>query len=425
MILAAACLTLMGAFLTQSALSPVLPWLEASWGVSHAQAGLLFSAYQAGYILSSALFLVGLDRRQARGEPAHHLLWQAAGLAALAGTAFPLLARGLASGVLLRFLAGVGLGGVYMPGVNLLARMVPSTRRGRFVGTYVASSILAQGLSLAVTGVLAARWGWRAGYLAMGVASWVGPVAGLFWARGSSLVPPRPGGEERAAAARPGPEPARAPGLLEPPPRRLSPWRPGLGVLAAALAYAGHTWELYGQRAWLTPYLAEGLAGEGLGAAVTQAGWLAGTTTLLGAVTTGLGGALSDRWGRPLTAAALLLASSTTTLLLGWIGGWPPPLVWGLLLVSGLTLTADSPIFSIMVTELAPPDGVGRAQAWQTVLGYLSGGISPWVLGLVADRWGWRLAWAAGAAGPWVAMGALAFYALRMRQQAARTVTAP
>ncbi|NMA71117.1 MAG: MFS transporter [Firmicutes bacterium] len=179
--------------------------------------------------------------------------------------------------------------------------------------------------------------------------------------------------------------------------------------MAAALAYAGHTWELYGQRAWLTPYLAEGLAGEGLGAAVTQAGWLAGTTTLLGAVTTGLGGALSDRWGRPLTAAALLLASSTTTLLLGWIGGWPPPLVWGLLLVSGLTLTADSPIFSIMVTELAPPDGVGRAQAWQTVLGYLSGGISPWVLGLVADRWGWRLAWAAGAAGPWVAMGALAF----------------
>lgn len=403
MILAAACLTLMGAFLTQSALSPVLPWLEASWGVSHGQSGILFSAYQAGYILSSAAFLVGLDRRQARGEPAYHLLWLSAGLAAVAGTAFPLLATGLGSGIVLRFLAGVGLGGVYMPGLNLLARMVPSARRGRFVGTYVASSILAQGLSLAVTGALASRWGWRQAYLVMGLASWVGPVAGFFWARWSTVAQPPPA-----------PEPDQA----QSPAARLSIWLPSFGVLFAALAYAGHTWELYGLRAWLTPFLAEGFAAQGLGAAVSQAGWLNGATVLLGAVTTGLGGALSDRLGRPLTAGLLLLVSSTTTLLLGRAGEWPLPLLWGLLLVSGLTVTADSPIFSTMVTELAPPGAVGRAQAWQTVLGYLSGGISPWVLGLVADRWGWGAAWAAGAAGPWVALGALGLLAWRARQQA-------
>lgn len=409
MILAAACLTLMGAFLTQSALSPVLPWIEAEWGVSHGQAGLLFSAYQAGYILSSVAFLMRLDRRQARGEPVFHLLWLSAGLAAAAGTAFPLLATDLGSGVVLRFLAGVGLGGVYMPGVNLLARMVQPARRGRLVGPYVASSILAQGLALAVTGTLASRWGWRQAYLAVGLAGWVGPLAGFCWARWSAGCLPVPG-----------PAQATEPSGAERAASRLPVWWPGFGVLVAALAYAGHTWELYGLRAWLTPYLAERLATQGLGAAVAQASWLNGAAVILGAVATGLGGMLSDRLGRAFTATLLLLASSTTTLLLGWVGTWPAPALWGLVLVSGLTVTADSPIFSVMVTELAPPGGVGRAQAWQTVLGYLSGGASPWVLGLVVDRWGWGAAWAAGAAGPWLAVGVLGLFALRMRQQAAR-----
>lgn len=401
MILAAACLTLVGTLLTQSSLNVVLPLLEQAWGVSHGVSGTLFAVYQAGYILSSTVFLLGLDRQRGRGRTGYSILWFSALIAAAAGTAFPFWAGGVVSAGVLRFLAGVGLGGVYMPGLNLLARLVPGARRGRFVGIYVASFILAQGISLAATGSLVKSWSWQQAYLAMGLASWVGPVAGVV------LVRLRAGVEEVGLEAPPpgGRAPARRPG-----------WWPGAGVLAASLAYAGHNWELYGLRSWLTPYLAETFhAVHGPGGAITLAAWLNAGTVFLGAVATGLGGAVSDRLGRARTAGLLLAVSSVTTLLLGRAGQWPVPALVALLVLSGLSINADSPVYSTMVTEMAEPDGLGRAQAWQTVLGFVAAGLAPWVLGLLADRWGWGVALLAGAAGAWAAMAVLAFMAWQAR----------
>lgn len=402
MVLAAACLTLAGTLLTQSSLNVVLPLLEQAWGVSHGVSGTLFAVYQAGYILSSTVFLLGLDRRRARGGTGYNILWFSALIAAAAGTAFPFWAGGMVSAGVLRFLAGAGLGGVYMPGLNLLARLVPGARRGRFVGIYVASFLLAQGISLAATGSLMKRWSWEQAYLAMGLASWIGPVAGVL------LVRLRAGVEEVGlqATAPPG-ERATA---------RRSRWSPGAGVLAASLAYAGHNWELYGLRSWLTPYLAETFqAAQGPGGAITLAAWLNAGTVFVGAVATGLGGAVSDRLGRARTAGLLLAVSSITTVLLGWAGQWPVPALVALLVFSGLSINADSPVYSTMVTEMADPGGLGRAQAWQTVLGFVAAGLAPWVLGLLADRWGWGVAMLAGAAGAWAAMAVLAFMAWQAR----------
>ncbi|BAS26446.1 MFS transporter [Limnochorda pilosa] len=394
-ILLAACVTLVGTLLTQSSLNVVLPVMEREWGVSHGTSGTLFAVYQAGYILASAAFLLSMDRLRARGA-AGYPLWLPALVAAAAGTAFPLLAGGVVSAGVLRFLAGVGLGGVYMPGLNLLARQIPPERRGRYVGLYVASFILAQGVSLAATGSLVSRLGWRESYLVMGLASWVAPAAGLLVVR---LLPAREEVRPDAAAA--------------PRPARRSGWLPASGVFAASLVYAGHNWELYGVRSWLTPYLAQAFEGsQGLTAAITQAAWLNAGTVLLGALSTGVGGAVSDRLGRIRTAAVLLVASSVTTALLGWSGHWPLSLLVTLLVLSGLSLNADSPIYSTMVTEMADPARLGRAQAWQTVLGFGAAGISPWVLGLVADRWGWGVAFGGGAAGAWAGLVVLARLAL-------------
>jgi MFS family permease len=170
--LAAVCLCEMATMLVFLNYTAILPILQAEWGMGHAQAGLIFSAYQACYLLAVLVLASLTDRMDTRTIYLASAVW-----AGIAGLAFAVFAQGFGSAALLRALAGIGLAGTYVPGMRLVAERFASERRGLAIACYASAFGLGSAVSLALTGYLARAANWR---LAMGITA-LGPLlaAGL------------------------------------------------------------------------------------------------------------------------------------------------------------------------------------------------------------------------------------------------------
>ncbi|HLI26264.1 MAG TPA: MFS transporter [Chloroflexota bacterium] len=348
------------ALLPSNLVATALPLLRTEWGASATALGWTFSAYQLGYVVG-VLGLLPLTDRVALPR----VIGSSAALSTLAFLLFPVLARDVASASLLRLLAGVGLAGVYLPGVRVVAAQADAHRRGLAVGMYVSAFYLGSALSLAVAGALLPAVGWRGAAWVLGAAQLLGlPLAVL----GTREAPGPQGRSARLAL-----------GVLR--------QRPVRGFI---LAYTGHCWELYTSRGWLAAFLASVLAAAGRGPveAAAEAGWWAGIIGALGIAGVWLGGALSDRLGRAPTALAIALASGALSLAYGWLaaGGWTLSVTLGCLY--GLLVAADSAVYSTAITEVAPPGQVGSAQAVQAAIGFLAAALAPVAGGLALDAGG-------------------------------------
>jgi MFS family permease len=163
------CLAEMGTMLVFLNYSAVLPLLQAEWHLSNAGAGLIYSAYQIGYIALVVILSTLTDYVGPKRIYVSSALW-----AGLANLLFPFYARDLASAAILRTLTGFGLAGTYMPGLRLVSEKFASERRGRAVGLYVAAFGLGGTLSLLLTGLIASLASWRRAF----VITSFGPLAG-------------------------------------------------------------------------------------------------------------------------------------------------------------------------------------------------------------------------------------------------------
>ncbi len=134
--------------------SAILPLLKEEWGMNNTQAGIIFSVYQLGYIGSGVLLSVLSDRVNIRNIFITAALWSG-----LANLMFGLFADDFYSGLILRGLTGIGMGGTYMPGLKLVAERFEAHERGRAIGIYVGSLVLGAALSLVVPGTVAGIWG--------------------------------------------------------------------------------------------------------------------------------------------------------------------------------------------------------------------------------------------------------------------------
>jgi MFS family permease len=348
------------ALLPSNVVATALPLLRSEWGASAAEMGGVIAAYQVGYVLSVVFLLPLTDR-----VPAPRVIVGCSITTMAAFVLFPLLARDPLSAAVLRALGGAGLAGVYLPGVRVVAAAASEARRGLAVSLYVSAFYLGSSLSLLATGVLLGATDWRGASLVLGALSGVGIPLALLAARGAR-TPQGKAGILRLGVLRHGP------------------------LLRNILAYTGHGFELYVGRAWLAAFLATILAGSGMlasDAAAEGGKWAA----LMGGVGTAgvwIGGWLSDRWGRAPAATALATASGLLSLTFGWLGG----LGWGVLVsigcAYGLLTAADSAIYSTAVTEVAPPDELGSAQAAQAFIGFLATAIAPVAAGFVLDLGG-------------------------------------
>lgn len=366
---------LLGTALTLSLLpsnlpAGALPLLRAEWQATATDLGWVVGAYQLGYAVAVLVVLPLTDRLPPRG-----IMLASAALTALASLLFPALAGDVWSAAALRILAGAGIAGIYMPGVRLIAASVSQQRRGAMVGLYVAAFYLAGSLSLLLTGILLEPWGWRGAAVALGVLAFAAiPFA--------FLGAPR---EHTALDGRARLDPAV---LREP------------HVLRTILAYSGHGLELYVARGWLPAFLAAILVAQGSNATAASAEGSSLAALLLGTGVVGVfvGGAISDRLGRRSSAAGVALASGLVSLLLplAMVAPWPLIVTLGALL--GLLISADSAIYSVLVTEQAPPARLGSAQAFQQFGGFATGTIGPVLAGAALDAGlGWLGAFGVGA----------------------------
>jgi MFS family permease len=380
--IASLCLARAGFALIFVAYSASLGLLKQDWGLSSAQAGLIQSAWHAGYLVS--LFAIGFlaDRYGAKRT------YLATSIAACtSGLAFALFADGFASALLLHGLAGLCSGGSYTPGMTLVAERFPALRRGRVMGYYLAAASLGYALSLWLSSVLIVTAGWRTALLACAL----GPVAASLlsaWVLRDTRNVVHPAGHAN---------PLRALGEV---------WRNKPAMLAV-WAYTFHSWELLGMWAWLPTYLgvvfARGGAGgsglAGLGIAFAALTYLLSMAGSIG------GGMLSDRLGRTAVILLMSLASLVCSFTFGWLIAAPAWFVVAVAIVYNLTAIGDSSIYSTALTELVPGHCLGAAWALRSVLGFGFGAISSWVFGLVLDlgqgagglsadaAWGW--AWTA------------------------------
>ncbi|NNJ10168.1 MFS transporter [Chloroflexales bacterium ZM16-3] len=349
--------------LPSSFTAAALPILRADWAASSAAIGWVFAAYQAGYVLSVLIILPLTDR-----FPIGRVIIACTIATCASFLAFPLLARDVWSASAIRFVAGLGLAGIYMPGTRVVAFAVPPQRRGLAVGAYVSAFYLGGALSLWCSGLLLAHVAWPMAALVLAVAA----VAALPLAIYATL----------GAAAPPGRR-----GSLD-----LSVLREG-PVTRTIISYTGHAWELYISRGWLAAFLASALLAQGIDtteAASSGSQWAA---LMIGLGTPGVffGAWISDRLGRARSALVIALASGMISLGFGFLHAAPWVLLASVGCLLGLLTSADSAIYSTAITEWSPPDRLGSAQALQAFIGFGATVLAPVVAGWMLDlgaSWG-------------------------------------
>jgi MFS family permease len=345
--------------------SAVLPTVIDRWELSGVHAGVVYGTFQAGYLLGVIPFGVLADRYAARS-----VIAAGATLAALGGIAFGAVANGFLGGAVFRFVSGLGMAAVYVPGMRFVSEWYGPTGRGTAMGVYVGTFSLSSGL----TSWVASGFGWRSGILlTSGLALCAGPLMFLLgrdnpdWESGGS-------GFDRS--------------LL-----RDRSFLAGVGV------YSAHNWELFGIRNWLPAFLVSTAAVSATATPVATAGLLAGLVTAAGGVGNLAGGWLSDRVGRLQVIAVALAASGTSTLLLGGLAWESLAVLAGVVLVYGVVLTMDSAPTSTAITLVVDDEQLGTALSLQAFLGTLPGVVSPVLFGAALDAGGYALAMATLGAG--------------------------
>ncbi|MFI7587301.1 MFS transporter [Spongisporangium articulatum] len=377
--------------------SAVVGDLKSLWDVGSAGAALLTASVQLGFVTGAVTSAV---LNLADVVPTHRLV-AACGLAAAATTVLvATVASTLAVGVLLRFLTGVALAGVYPPGMKLMATWF---RRGRgfAIAVLVAALTVGSALPHLVNGLGSLPW--RGVLLtASGLA-----VAG-------SLV--------AAAAVRPGPYGAASPPFN--PRYLLEPFRERAPRLAN-LGYFGHMWELYAVWTWLPAFLAAAVLRAGADLPGGLDPELAAFACIGGAGLVGclIGGLLGDRVGRARVAAGAMWVSGACCLVAAGSFGRAPALLLVVCLVWGAAVIADSAMFSASLADSVDPRYLGTALTTQTAIGFTLTVVSIQGLPQVVDVAGWRVAVALLAVGPLA--GAFAMRALAAGQSADEGSTAP
>ena len=135
----------------EAAVAALLPELTAAWSLSATGAGALTGAFFGGYRVAVPVLTALTDRMDAR-----KVYLAATLLAAFGNAGLALLARDFVSGVIFQVVSGVGLAGMYMPGLKLLSDHVTGPKQSRYVAFYTSSFGVGASVSYLVTGAVAA-----------------------------------------------------------------------------------------------------------------------------------------------------------------------------------------------------------------------------------------------------------------------------
>jgi MFS family permease len=349
----------------------VLSVVQPEWGLSATAAGSISSGFQLG----TAVALVVVSALADYVDP-RALFIGGAAAAAVVSFLIPVLASGHLSALLLFTALAVALAGIYTPGVMLISNRFAPARRGNAVGWFLASSSMGYVVALVIGGFVVARGGWRTTMVVLGLGPLLCVVLALVLFRGAYRRPSAPSARFSFHAD-------------------LSGNRPAQLMIAG---YVFHSWELLGMWAWTPAFMAVALAAHGI-TPERSAGLGASLSALfhvMGAVAAGVGGWLSDRWGRTVVIAGMMAVSTLCSFSFGWLLAAPVWLIMAIGALYGFSALGDSPVYSTGLTETVTPARLGSALAVRSLLGFGAGAVAPLVFGAVLDWYGGRRAGAAG-----------------------------
>ncbi len=319
----------------------ILPGLQQSIGLHASALGHVTSAVQLGFITGTLLFAI-LTIADRFSPSKVFLACSLAG--ALANCSIIFLAQGLGSVLLLRFITGFFLAGIYPVGMKIASDWHEKglgKALGYLVGALVVGTAFPH-LLRSFTDLIP----WR--YVMLFTSCFAVLGGFMVWL----LIPDGP---FRRKSARLDLKAAfRVFGHKD--------------FKAASFGYFGHMWELYTFWAFVPVLL---LKHHTLSAEPgSYLSLLAFAIIAIGGISCVAGGYLSQTWGSARVAFTALMLSGICCLLLPLVLQAPAPVFVFFLLLWGASATADSPQFSTLVAQTAPKDAIGTALTMVTSIGF-------------------------------------------------------
>lgn len=339
-------------YLARSVLPPVLPILSVELGLTHAQAGLLETAYLIGYIISKLPAGVLSERYGARKVLAMSMVGYGA------STFMISYAQGFIHIFILRFLVGL-FQGVHLPVSNALLSDRFGDKQNRAIGFNESGPNVGNTLAFPIAVSILSIWGWRAAFVILSLPAFLLSIASLL------LMREEPAAEKTRKEAEKG------------------NLRDYLWVLIPyALSHAAYNLVLRTTFTFIPSFLVEFKGME-----VAAAGFMATVLPFAGIFAKLGSGFIMERTGsrNAICGAAFLSAVFLATLVL-----FPDTsLLAANLLALGLTLYSFSPIIYASTTASLPSGLKAMGLGVVTIVGNLVGAVSTSVVGALIDARGY------------------------------------
>jgi len=354
----------------------MFPHLKAQWDLSDRQLGALVSIVSITVALGAVPLSFLADRwSRVKSIFLMAMVWSLATIGAgFAGSYAQLMGA--------RSVVGLGEAAYGTVGMALLASLFPPRMRSTVLGAFLAAGMFGSVLGVMLGGFIADRWGWQAGFGAVGIPGLFLALVFLLVVRDYKTValPSVSGSNAKSRMT------ARAviAELLRPRTALITCIGAGLNLLVVST-----TW------AWLPSYF-----NRFYGLAPDQAGLKTGIVVLVGGVGALLWSTVADRLSGLMPRARLIVpavaAVATTALMMAAFAGLPPGPVQFALIVAGALVMAASvgPTDAVVIDVIHPAlraTGASILSLMRNLFG-LAGG--PLLTGALSDAYGLQFAMA-------------------------------